>query len=50
MSETDLNGKVFNKLRNRVYSTHSAMRIHEEMSRHGKEGVRRLMHQSVRPA
>jgi hypothetical protein len=49
MSETDLNGKVFNKLRNRVYSTCSAMRIHGEMTRHGKEGVRRLMHRAVRP-
>ncbi|MDR2452830.1 MAG: HD domain-containing protein [Candidatus Accumulibacter sp.] len=49
MSEADLNGKVFNKLRNRVYSTYSAMRIHEEMTRHGKEGVRRLMSRSVHP-
>jgi hypothetical protein len=50
ISAADLDGKIFNHLRNRVYSTHSAMRVHEALVKRGKEGVRELMRQSVRPA
>ena len=49
ISDADLNGKVFKHLRNRVYSTHSAMRVYEKLAKHGQKGVRRVMHQSVRP-
>ncbi|MDR0578050.1 MAG: HD domain-containing protein [Candidatus Accumulibacter sp.] len=50
ISERDLDGKPFNALRNRLYSTRSAMRVHETMVREGKEGVRRLMRQTVTKA
>ncbi len=49
LSERDLAGKPFNALRNRVYATHSAMRVHEELALAGKEGLRRLMRQAVTP-
>ncbi|MDR0588716.1 MAG: HD domain-containing protein [Burkholderiales bacterium] len=49
ISESDLNGKVFNSLRNHIYSTYSAMRLHEALSKAGKNEVRRLMFLSVLP-
>ena len=49
ISDNDLNGKPFNALRNTVYASFSAMRIHEVMGEKGKEGVRQLMHSAVQP-
>lgn len=49
LTASDLKRLPFNSLRNRLYSTYSAMRVHEEIVKSGKEGVRNLMHTIVEP-
>lgn len=50
ISESDLNGKPFNQLRNYIYAQHSGMKIHETYANQGKEAVRKLMLNTVQAA
>lgn len=46
-SDEDLHSKAFNQLRNYVFATHSAMKVHECYVNQGKNGVQSMMLETV---